>query len=200
MDTAAKSAGQLMPDSQAAGLQSNPRDVEENKDLAALSYGWILAIVVYYLKRDSPFVRFHAKQGIVLFILSIPIWLIPMVGQYIELLILALCVIGFLNAAQGQWKELPIIGPLARRDMVALRKGWKDLIHTILAWWRRIRHSAEKMRDAADTPMTDRPSPAQTAAAPFVTPVADTPPADVVPAQSDTLPSSASTPPVPPVQ
>ena len=91
-------------------------DVEENKDMAALSYAWILSLVVFFTRRQSPFVRFHAKQGIILFILSIIFWMIPFIGKMLELIVLAFCAFGFIAAAQGQWKELPFIGAMARGD------------------------------------------------------------------------------------
>jgi uncharacterized membrane protein len=86
------------------------KDIEENKDLAAFSYLWIMSVVVYLSKRKSPFVAFHAKQAMVLFALSIPVWFIPRIGQYLEMFILGFSVMGFISAVQGEWKVLPIIG------------------------------------------------------------------------------------------
>lgn len=108
------------------------KDLEANKDVAALSYIWILSIFLYFLKKDSPFVRFHARQGIVLFILSIIVWLIPFLGAFLELVVLGLAILGFLAAAQGQWKELPIISLLAKKQFDAafhtLSSGFTSLV------------------------------------------------------------------------
>ena len=97
----------------------NASDVQENKDLAAFSYLWVMSVFVYLAKKDSAFVRFHALQGMTLFALSIVVWFVPLLGRLLELIILALAVIGFIGAVQGQWKELPVIGSLAHG------KGWK---------------------------------------------------------------------------
>jgi len=100
--------------SQALDADARKRDVEENKDLAAFSYVWIMSVFVYISKRQSPFVAFHAKQGMVLFLFSILFWFIPGIWRFLELIVLGGAILGFLAAAQGQWKEVPIIGSLAR--------------------------------------------------------------------------------------
>lgn len=126
-------------------------DVQENKDIAALGYVWILSVFVYFWKKDSPFVRFHAKQGIVLFILSILLWVVPVAGRFLELLVLALMVLGFLGAAQGQWKDLPIIGDIASGRWSHVRQSWKDIVQSIVSLWRRLMHfiRSEKARTSA---------------------------------------------------
>ena len=106
-------------------------DIERNKDVAAMSYLWILSVVVHYARRDSPFIAYHARQGIWLFVISIPVWLIPQVGHYLEFFVLAGMIIGFLNAAQGQRREVPIIGKLAS-GALTLRDIWKSVVHAIV--------------------------------------------------------------------
>ncbi len=152
-------------------------DVDENKDIAALGYAWILSLFVYYLKKDSPFVRFHAKQGIVLFILSIVVWAIPIVGRFLELLILALCVLGFLGAAQGQWKDLPIIGDMASGRWSHVRQSWKDIVQSIASLWRRLTHIIRKEKERMkDKPVDVAPSaPKESQAEPASSPVDETP-------------------------
>lgn len=119
------------------------KDIEENKDMAALSYAWILAFVLYFTKRESAFVRFHAKQGIVLFVLSIVFWMIPFVNRLLELVVLALCVIGFLAAAQGEWKQLPVVYPLSRGDFKAVRATWRDALQSLVRFWKQLRRKRE---------------------------------------------------------
>lgn len=134
-------------------------DIEENKDIAALSYAWILSVIIYFFKKDSPFVRFHAKQGIVLFILSLLVWTLPIVGRFFELLILALCVLGFLGAAQGQWKDLPIIGDMASGRWSHVRESWKQVMQSIVHLWQRLLHIIPK-----DKPANPQSQPASSAA------------------------------------
>ena len=52
------------------------KDVESNKVIAAVGYVWILCLVPLFLKRHSKFAQFHAKQGLVLFIVEVIGWLI----------------------------------------------------------------------------------------------------------------------------
>lgn len=93
------------------------RDIRLNKDIAAFSYIWILSIAVYVSRRDSAFARFHSKQGVVLFLFTIPIGLIPSVGNYLMLFPLAGMLLGFINAAQGLYRDVPFAGPLSRGEM-----------------------------------------------------------------------------------
>ena len=46
-----------------AGLTPTPAtpgpdtDIEQNKDMAALSYAWILSVIIFFARKDSPFTR-----------------------------------------------------------------------------------------------------------------------------------------------
>lgn len=114
-----------------ASSQRDLKDVEANKDLAALSYAWIMSVVLFISKKHSPFVRFHAKQGTVLFAFSIFFLFLPYANRILELLIFFLMVWGFLAAARGHWTELPIVGPLARGKLT-LRGSWKQTVGGIV--------------------------------------------------------------------
>jgi fumarate reductase subunit D len=129
-------------------------DVAANKDMAALSYVWVLSVIVYIAKRQSSFVRFHAKQGMVLFALSLLCWRIPVVGRLLELLILAFCVFGFIAAAQGQWKKLPLIYSISVGKWSELRSGWKDLVQSAVALWRNTPFAGKRRRKSAESAPT----------------------------------------------
>jgi len=89
------------------------KDVEDNKVIAAIGYVWILCLVPLFLKRHSKFAQFHAKQGLVLFIVEIFGWLIfwiPLVGWLLGVLILIFAILGIMNALQGNYWEMPILG------------------------------------------------------------------------------------------
>jgi len=97
-------------------------DVEENKALAAIGYLWILFLVPLLTKKDSPFAQFHAKQGMILFILWIAVWLVgwvPILGWMIgflgSILLLVLSIVGFLKAIQGERWEMPVLGEYAKK-------------------------------------------------------------------------------------
>lgn len=136
-----------------------PDDVAQNRDIAALGYVWILSVVVFFSKRHSPFVQFHAKQGMVLFVLSILVWLIPFVGKLLELIVLALCVLGFLSAAQGQWKDLPLVGPLARWDKKGVRESWRGITDAAVRMWHELTKLFRRGSDEPSGPVAPSPKP-----------------------------------------
>lgn len=91
---------------------SKDLDVEVNKGIAVLSYVWILCLVPLLGKRDSEFAQFHAKQGLVLFIIEIVaslfIWF-PIFGQLLMLLLLIVAVMGIIKTLNGEWWKIPYI-------------------------------------------------------------------------------------------
>ncbi|MFH0923794.1 MAG: DUF4870 domain-containing protein [Candidatus Falkowbacteria bacterium] len=87
-------------------------DIEANKTLAALSYAWILCLVPLLGRRDSKFAQFHAKQGLVLFIIEIIaglIFWVPLFGQLLMLAIAVVAVMGIIKALNGEWWKIPYI-------------------------------------------------------------------------------------------
>ena len=89
--------------------------------IAAVSYLWILSIIILLVKKDSDYVRFHAKQGGVLFGVSVVLWVLgfmPLLWPILMLLNLAIfvaIVIGFINAIQGKRYKMPVVGDLAEK-------------------------------------------------------------------------------------
>ncbi len=106
----------------------DPTDIQNNKTMGILSYIGLLVLVPIFAAKDSKFARFHANQGLVLVIaqaivttvLSIIAAIlvhIPLIGWLLAFLIRIIIpvvyipsIIGIINAAKGQAKELPIIG------------------------------------------------------------------------------------------
>lgn len=94
--------------------------------LAIISYLGILVIIPLAMNKNDKFVKFHSKQGLVLLIAGLAAWavtrffwiIIPIFGwlgsQILYLGCFVLAIIGIINAANGQTKELPIIGKFAR--------------------------------------------------------------------------------------
>ena len=89
-------------------------DVEENKVLALLSYLGILVLVPLLGKKDSPFVQFHAKQGLIILIGWVLSWF-PVLGWLVGLVAFVLSVMGILNVINGEKVKLPIVGDLAEK-------------------------------------------------------------------------------------
>lgn len=95
---------------------SSEKDLKENKIFGILSYIGPLFLIALLMKKESPFAQFHAKQGMVLFIISFIVFFliwIPLIGMLMELAILVFVVLGIINAASGKQKKLPWIGDFA---------------------------------------------------------------------------------------
>ena len=102
------------------------QDINANKPMGILSYIGILVLVPIFTARESKFAMFHAEQGITLCIgahiiafLSIIFGLIPVVGWVFSLLfglvglaLFVLMIIGIVNAANGQAKQIPVLGKI----------------------------------------------------------------------------------------
>jgi len=110
-------------------LEVSAEDAEKNKIFGILAYVWILFIVPLLAAKDSPFARYHANQGLVLFVgwlaLAVAITIVNVILSMIlpggllfvvtilglvDLVPFVLMVMGIINAANGKCLPLPIIG------------------------------------------------------------------------------------------
>jgi uncharacterized membrane protein len=91
---------------------STNSDIEINKNISALSYIWILCLVPLLGKKNSKFAQFHAKQGLVLFIIEsiagLLVWF-PFFGQLIMLILIVISVMGIVKTYNGEWWKIPFI-------------------------------------------------------------------------------------------
>ncbi len=134
-------------DAETVSIPRVSHDVERNKDLAAFSYLYVMSVVVYLLKgKDSAFIRYHGKQAMILFGLAVLAWFIPIIGPLIELILFAGMAVGFLHAAQGQWKDVPIVGPLSRGQMT-VRDAWKQTVETVSSAAKAAKDTSKKVDD-----------------------------------------------------
>lgn len=107
--------------------QFDPQDINNNKGLSVLAYIGFLFLVPLLACSNSKFARYHTNQGLVLFLLEFALGvvtgilgIIPIAGLIIGGLLsavggiftLVLMIMGIINAAQGQAKELPLIGKI----------------------------------------------------------------------------------------
>ena len=84
-----------------------------NKALAAISYLSVLFAIPYFLAPNDKFVRFHAKQGMKLFLFGIVADVLGALiglGWLATLFRLYLIYKGMSNALSGKKEELPVIG------------------------------------------------------------------------------------------
>lgn len=88
-------------------------DVKDNKLWAVLSYLGVLVVIPLLAKKESSFVQFHAKQGLVLLVGWALAWL-PF-GPIIALIAFIFSIVGIVNVLNGERKNLPIVGELAEK-------------------------------------------------------------------------------------
>jgi len=99
-------------------LVFDPKDIEENKGVAALSYLFILFLVPLLTRKNSKFSQVHVKQGLMLCVLEIVatffVW-IPVLGWLLEGLILAVVIYAIIETLSGRYWCIPLIGPYAEK-------------------------------------------------------------------------------------
>ena len=100
-----------------------PTDVDQNRAVAILAYFPLLFLVPLMAAPTSRFAKYHANQGLILFLAQMIGWAVFVAGNFtplgciLWLLMPALVVgglvftiLGIVNAAAGQEKPLPLIG------------------------------------------------------------------------------------------
>ena len=100
--------------------QFDPQDINNNKGMSVLAYIGFLFLVPLLACPNSKFARYHTNQGLVLGVVTGILGIIPIAGLIIGGLLsavggiftLVLMIMGIINAAQGQAKELPLIGKI----------------------------------------------------------------------------------------
>jgi len=105
-------------------LEVSADDAEKNKIFGILAYIGILCLIPIIVAKDSPFAKYHANQGFVLFLAEVATIIvtsafvfIPFIGfivYFLHLILLlvftGVSILGIINAAGGKCVPLPIIG------------------------------------------------------------------------------------------
>lgn len=103
-------------------LKVNTAGLQDNKSIAIIAYiTWIGLLVAFIMNKDKqdPFVKFHIRQNLGLFVIGILSGLlnfIPTVGAMISYVVFAilfvLWIIGLLGAFSGKTNPIPVVGPM----------------------------------------------------------------------------------------
>ncbi len=98
-------------------MHFDPKDVSENKLLACLSYIGILVLIPLLAKKDSKFAQEHAKQGLVLviaWVILFVIGIIPILGWIIaffgNIVFLIVAIVALIKCLMGEFWEIPVLG------------------------------------------------------------------------------------------
>ena len=99
------------------------KPAEKNMVMGILAYLGPLVIVSYLTAKDDQFVKFHIKQGLVLFAIEVIVWILGMaMAMYslymllnlVNIAVLILSIVGIVNVTKGLEKELPVVGAWAK--------------------------------------------------------------------------------------
>jgi len=94
---------------------------EKNTMMAIIAY-FIFFVPLLTEAKNDPFVKYHVKQGLALFIVAVansligsfvPFWLL--FRGFVGIGLLVLWIMGLVNAANGKMQPVPVVGKLAEQ-------------------------------------------------------------------------------------
>ncbi len=96
--------------------------IREGKFFAIISYVSFLCIITLILKKDNKFSLYHAKQGLVLFVMEVAAFIlsiIPLLGWLIGLfgyaIFLLVSIWGIMQAALGIYCRIPLVSEISEK-------------------------------------------------------------------------------------
>jgi uncharacterized membrane protein len=89
-------------------------DVESGKTLAALSYLWIIGVILLFTEKKNKFIIFHAKQSTALFVIESVLMLIPVLGM-LSIIPAIAAIYGLIIALQGKEAKIPLAYELGEK-------------------------------------------------------------------------------------
>ena len=91
-----------------------------NTAMAILAYIGPLVIVSLLISKHVPFVKFHIRQGLVLLVIEVAVWILGTIFwplwillNLVNLALFLLSIVGIINVTQNKEKALPIVGGFA---------------------------------------------------------------------------------------
>lgn len=100
----------------------HPNDIEQNKLIAAIGYLGILCLLPLLARKHSPYAQFHGKQGFIILIAWLILWIgniVPLLGQIVWALgsvaLVILVIMGIIHALNGEYWEMPVLGKYAKQ-------------------------------------------------------------------------------------
>jgi uncharacterized membrane protein len=112
----------------------NDSDIENNRDIAAFSYILIFAPILLVTKKESPFIRHHALQAVYLGFFFVIFALLPGKLSYVNIIIVAGALMGFLEAQAGHYYKMPVISDLIVKK-ITLQVAWNKLRQFFKRLW-----------------------------------------------------------------
>ena len=80
----------------------------------------VTGIIFFVLEKENKFVKFHAMQSILvsvaMFLVSVVLSFMPLLAPLVNLASLALWIVCMIQAYQGKWFRLPVVGDIAAKQ------------------------------------------------------------------------------------
>jgi fumarate reductase subunit D len=100
--------------------KANDPVVLDGKIMAVLSYLSVLCIIPLLFKKDNSFILHHGRQGLVLFIAQVAVFIIHIIfGPFIlklgNFILLTMSFVGIIMVIKGEYYELPVVYNIARK-------------------------------------------------------------------------------------
>ncbi|MEM5766490.1 MAG: DUF4870 domain-containing protein [Candidatus Aenigmatarchaeota archaeon] len=108
------------------GVSKTSLGMSENLEaLLAYLLGWFTGIILYLIEKKSKFVRFHALQSTITFlvlgVVGLAFGTIPFIGLFfsgiVNLITIIVWVVYMIKAYEGEWFELPLFGEIAKKNV-----------------------------------------------------------------------------------
>lgn len=94
----------------------------EERLFAAIGYLGILCLVPLLLKKKSAFAQHHGKQGLMILLVWLGLWvgmIVPILGQIVwtlgSIVLVIFIILGMLHAFQGRMWDMPVLGEYAKK-------------------------------------------------------------------------------------
>jgi len=102
-------------------MEESPRGKKGQANIMAIiSYIGFLCLIPILTKEKDEFVKFHSKQGLVLFAGEVITWIVISIvpvlwflGNLLGLCWLVLSIVGIMNVVRNKKKEIPFLGKFA---------------------------------------------------------------------------------------
>jgi len=99
--------------------QHKDSEVLEGKIFAVLAYLSILCIIPLIMKKENDFVLFHGKQGLVIFVGEVAIFISSIIFPWLfkagMFILFVLSFLGIIAVLKGQYLKLPIVTEIAEK-------------------------------------------------------------------------------------
>ena len=114
---AGRCPGRGAPPLSAAPLPDRLRPLgdEHERYTAALSYVWILCLYTLLFKKRSAFIQFHAKQGLILFVIELLSFVFFVFAPLVIILCVVMALLGIRAALAGKSWPMPVVSDIVKK-------------------------------------------------------------------------------------